>query len=57
MALPTNPPATTTPTALKTWAQAVVDTVTDHDERIDIVEGLNVTGGVGSALYLHANYI
>lgn len=57
MALPGNPPATTTPTAFKTWAQAVADTAADHEDRIDIVEGVTVTGGVGSALYLHANYI
>lgn len=38
MALPTNPPATTTPAALKTWAQAVVDTATDHETRLDVVE-------------------
>lgn len=38
MTLPANPPATTTPAALKTWAQNVVDTVIDHDTRIDDLE-------------------
>lgn len=38
MALPGNPPATTTPTAFKTWAQAVADTAADHETRVDAIE-------------------
>lgn len=39
MTLPGNPPATTTPAALKTWSQNVVDTVVDHEARVDALEG------------------
>lgn len=62
MPLPSNPPATTTPAALKTWAQNVVDTVTVHDSAIaakadlagptftgePIAPSLRVTGKTGA---------
>lgn len=45
MALPSNPPATTSPTALKTWMQNVVDTVTDHESDVaDLRDGYTATG-------------
>lgn len=53
MTLPLDPPATTSPTALKTWMQSTVDTVTDHETRIVAAEG---GSSAGSSLYLHANY-
>ena len=57
MALPANPPATTTPAAYKTWAQNVVDTVVDHDARLLVIDGGTAAGSnAGSLLYLHANY-
>lgn len=47
MPLPSNPPATTTPTALKTWMQNTVDTVTDHESRVDALEaGYTATGEI-----------
>lgn len=39
MALPGNPPATTTPAAFKAWAQNVADTADDHEGRIVDLEG------------------
>lgn len=38
MPLPSDPPATTTPAAFKTWAQNTKDTVVDHDGRISDLE-------------------
>lgn len=50
---PSNPPATTVPAAAKTWMQAVVDMLNDHETRVVATEGGNTAG---SNLYLHANY-
>lgn len=40
MALPAQPPGGTLPTAFESWGSDVADTATDHESRLDAIEGL-----------------